>query len=102
MDCTLLSRITYHASLEWSELMAETTRAVVIRGVNDVRVEEIPVPELAPEEIRVRVKYSGISVGTERWIVTGQRPDAPFPMIPGYQNCGVVEAVGSLVKNVQA
>lgn len=81
--------------------MPDTTRAVVVYGVNDVRVEEIPVPEIAPEEVRVRVRYSGVSVGTERWIVTGQRPDAPFPMIPGYQNCGVVEAVGSLVKNVQ-
>jgi 2-desacetyl-2-hydroxyethyl bacteriochlorophyllide A dehydrogenase len=78
-----------------------TTRAVVIHGVNDVRVDEIPVPDLTPEEVRVKVKYSGISVGTERWIVTGQRPDAPFPIISGYQSCGVVEAVGEMVKSIQ-
>lgn len=81
--------------------LSTTTRAVVIRGINDVRVEEIPVPEIAPDEVRVRVKYSGISVGTERWLVTGQRPDGHFPLISGYQNCGVVEAVGELVKSVQ-
>lgn len=81
--------------------MARKTRAVIVHGINDVRVEEIPIPDLTPEEVRVRVKYTGISVGTERWIVTGKRPDAPFPIISGYQNCGVVEAVGKKVKSVQ-
>lgn len=81
--------------------LPNTTRAVVVHAPYDVRVEEIPVPELMPDEVRVRVKYSGISVGTERWIVTGQRPDTPFPMITGYQNCGVVEAVGSMVMAFQ-
>jgi len=81
--------------------LATTTRAVVVYGVNDVRVVEIPIPELTPEDVRVKVRYTGISVGTERWLVTGQRPDAPYPIITGYQNCGVVEAVGAKVKNVQ-
>src|ERR1051326_7573335 len=78
--------------------MSETTRAVVIHGTLDVRVDEIPLPALGPEDVRIRVKYSGFSVGTERWMVTGQRPDTPFPVISGYQNCGVVEAVGDMVK----
>jgi 2-desacetyl-2-hydroxyethyl bacteriochlorophyllide A dehydrogenase len=76
-------------------------RAVVVHGVNDVRVDELPVPPPGPEDVRLKVKYSGISVGTERWLVTGQRPDAPFPIITGYQNCGIVEEVGEKVKNVQ-
>ena len=77
------------------------TRAVVLHGVNDVRVDEIEVPEVAPEEVRVRVKYSGISVGTERWMVTGRRPDTPFPIISGYQSVGIVEEVGAYVKTLQ-
>jgi L-iditol 2-dehydrogenase len=77
------------------------TRAVVLHGVNEVLVEEIPVPDLAPEEVRVRIKYSGISAGMERSILTGQRSDIPFPFISGSQSVGIVEEVGAFVKTLQ-
>ncbi len=65
-----------------------------------MRVDEMPLAPLRRTDVRVRTHYSGISVGTERWLITGQRTDAPFPTITGYQNCGVVEEVGSMVKSV--
>src|SRR5712692_4643142 len=37
-----------------------TMRAAVYRGVNDVRLEEVPVPEVGPGEILVRVHTCGI------------------------------------------
>jgi L-iditol 2-dehydrogenase len=35
-------------------------RAAVYRGVNDVRVETVPVPEIGPGEVLIRVHSCGV------------------------------------------
>ena len=37
-----------------------TMQAVVYRGVNDMRVETVPVPEIGPGELLVKVATCGI------------------------------------------
>jgi 2-desacetyl-2-hydroxyethyl bacteriochlorophyllide A dehydrogenase len=81
--------------------MGHKARAVVIHGPYDVRVDEVELPDLEPTDVRVRIRYTGLSVGTERCILKGQRPDTPFPVVSGYQSVGTVEEVGSWVKSVQ-
>jgi L-iditol 2-dehydrogenase len=37
-----------------------TMKAAVYRGIDDVRLEEVPVPEIGPGEMLVRVHTCGI------------------------------------------
>lgn len=48
-----------------------TMQAAVYRGVNDVRLEEVPVPEIGPGEILVRVHTCGICGTDLKKIATG-------------------------------
>ena len=52
--------------------------------------------ELRPSDVLVEVEMSGVSVGTEVWALTGQRPpgDTQFPCVPGYQAVGEVRLAG--------
>ncbi len=68
--------------------------AVVFPGVNQVELREIALPDPAEDEALVRVEYTGVSVGTERWALEGYRPETVHPAVTGYLGYGVVEAAG--------
>lgn len=72
------------------------TDAIVFTELNKAVLMKIDMPELRPEDAIVEVEMSGVSVGTEVWALTGQRPpgDTTFPCVPGYQAVGVVRATG--------
>ncbi len=60
-------------------------------------LEEVPLPEPGPHEVRVRAVRSLISRGSELWR-RYVRPEAIDPQIMGYSLAGVVDAVGSSVR----
>jgi L-iditol 2-dehydrogenase len=66
-------------------------RAVVYRGQNDLRVEEIPRPEPGPGEMLVRVDASGIC-GTD--IKKIQKGLLAGPRVFGHEIAGTVAALG--------
>jgi len=68
-----------------------TMRAAVYRGVNDVRVETVPVPEIGAGELLVRVHTCGIC-GTDLKKISSGSHSAP--RIFGHETSGVVAAVG--------
>ena len=68
-----------------------TMQAAVYRGVNDVRLEEVPVPEIGPGEILVRVHTCGICGTDLKKIATGSHS---APRIFGHETAGVVAKVG--------
>lgn len=70
-------------------------RAAVYRGLNDVRVETVPVPEIGPGEVLLRVAACGICGTDLKKIHTGSH--AP-PRIFGHETAGVVAAVGKGVE----
>jgi len=72
------------------------TEAIVFPALNRAEVAEIPLPEPGPRDCVVDVTMSGVSVGTEVWALTGQRPagDTTFPCVPGYQAVGEVRECG--------
>src|ERR1700687_3598239 len=72
-----------------------TMRAAVYRGVNDVRLEEVPVPEIGPGEILVRVHTCGICGTDLKKIATGSHS---APRIFGHETAGVVAKVGEGVR----
>ncbi len=77
--------------------MANTMKAAVFEEVGVVKVKEVPVPEIAPHEVLIRVKYTGIC-GTDWSIYNGWYSADKLPMIPGHEFSGVIAKVGSQVK----
>lgn len=71
------------------------TPAIVFRHADRPGIEDVQVPELRPNEVRVRTHCSGVSIGTERSIFSGARIDnGTFPLVGGYMAAGVIEAIG--------
>ena len=68
-----------------------TMKAAVYRGVNDVRLEEVSVPEIGAREILVRVHTCGICGTDLKKIATGSHS---APRIFGHETSGVVAKVG--------
>ncbi len=72
-----------------------TMQAAVYRGVNDVRLETVPVPKIEPGEILVRVHSCGVCGTDLKKISTGSHS---APRIFGHETSGVVAAVGDGVQ----
>ena len=68
-----------------------TMRAAVYRGVNDVRIEQVPVPEIGPGELLVRIDTCGICGTDLKKIHTGSHS---APRIFGHEMAGTVIKVG--------
>ena len=67
-----------------------TMRAAVYRGVNDVRVETIPVPEIGPGEVLVKIHTCGICGTDLKKIHTGSHS---APRVFGHEMSGTVVRV---------
>jgi threonine 3-dehydrogenase len=70
-----------------------TTVAAVWRGSGDISVEAVPVPELSPGDVLVRVRLATVC-GSDRHTVSGRR-DQPCPSILGHETVGEIVAVGA-------
>ena len=68
-----------------------TMQAAVYRGVNDVRVETVPVPKIGAGELLIRVHTCGIC-GTDLKKISSGSHSAP--RIFGHETSGVVAAAG--------
>ena len=65
-------------------------------GLGNIVMEQVPIPDLGPNEVLVRVHRSLISRGSELW----RRYVMPGPVDPrsmGYSTSGVVERIGAEV-----
>ncbi len=78
-----------------TERIPATMSAAVYRGVNDVRLETVPVPKIGPGELLVRVHTCGICGTDLKKISTGSHS---APRIFGHETSGVVVDVGEGVK----
>lgn len=72
-----------------------TMRAAVYRGEGKVNVEEIPVPEIGPGEILIRVEACGICPTDLKKITYDLLTP---PRVYGHETAGVVAAVGAHVR----
>src|SRR5262244_2805076 len=72
-----------------------TMQAAVYRGQNDVRIEEVPVPQIGEGEILIRVHTCGICGTDLKKIATGSHS---APRIFGHETSGMVAAVGRKVR----
>ncbi len=72
--------------------------AAVYRGVNDVRLETVPVPQIGAGELLLRVHTCGVCGTDLKKIATGSHS---APRIFGHETSGVVAAVGAGVRQFQ-
>ena len=72
-------------------------RAVVYRGVNDLRLETVPVPRIGPRELLVRVAACGVCPTDIKKIQYGT---VPPPRIFGHETAGVISRLGSGVPDL--
>ncbi len=75
-----------------------TMQAAVYRGVNDVRLETVPVPTIGPGELLVRVHTCGVCGTDLKKIATGSHS---APRIFGHETSGVIAAVGLGVREFE-
>lgn len=73
----------------------KTMRAAVYCGVDDVRVETVPVPEIGPGEVLVKIHTCGICGTDLKKIHTGSHS---APRVFGHEMSGTVAAVGAGVE----
>jgi L-iditol 2-dehydrogenase len=81
------------------KLIPATMRAAVYRGVNDIRVETVPVPRIGPGELLVKVATCGICGTDLKKIHTGSHS---APRIFGHEMTGTIVQVGEGVTHFQA
>jgi L-iditol 2-dehydrogenase len=67
--------------------------AAVLHNFNDLRLEDVPIPEPGLGEVVVRIKSCGICA-TDYKAIKGIRRNVAFPFIPGHEPGGVVARVG--------
>ncbi len=76
-------------------------KAVVYRGVGDIRLENVAEPKIQkPNDAIVRLTASAIC-GTDLHMVRGTMPGMVPGTILGHEGVGVVEEIGSAVRNLR-
>src|SRR5213595_183053 len=79
---------------ERRQAIPSTMQAAVYRGVNDVRLETVPVPKIGAGELLLRVHTCGICGTDLKKIATGSHS---APRIFGHETSGEIAAVGDRV-----
>jgi len=79
----------------------KTMKAVRVHGIQDYRLEEVPVPQIGPGEVLIRVLATGICASDVKTFhgarVWGSEEIAPYievPVTPGHEFVGQVVALG--------
>ena len=81
------------------------TKAVRIHGKMDLRLEEIELPQVGPDDVQVKIISDSICMSTYKAAVEGEEhkrvPNdvAEHPTIVGHEFCGVITEVGENWKN---
>ncbi|HEX5556316.1 MAG TPA: alcohol dehydrogenase catalytic domain-containing protein [Gaiellales bacterium] len=70
-------------------------KQAVLRAPGSFELVDVPVPEIGPDDLLVRVAACGVCA-SELDMFTGHT-DRDFPILPGHEVSGVVERVGSAV-----
>jgi L-iditol 2-dehydrogenase len=68
-------------------------KAAVFEKPGVIKVKEVPVPEIAENEVLIKIKYTGIC-GTDWSIYNGWYSADKLPMIPGHEFSGVIAKLG--------
>jgi 2-desacetyl-2-hydroxyethyl bacteriochlorophyllide A dehydrogenase len=78
-----------------------STSEALVCTPGQVQAKRLGLRSLGPRDVLVRTSVSGVSTGTDRWVMQGSFVwvDISYPAVPGYQLAGVVESVGGEVED---
>jgi L-iditol 2-dehydrogenase len=77
-------------------------RAALLYGKEDLRIEDLPVPEIGAEEVLLHVKAAAICGTDIRMYKNGAKGVGPqSPLVLGHELAGVVVKAGKAVRGVQ-
>ena len=79
--------------------MNQSMKAAVYKGKQKFEIETFPIPELQPNEVLIKVKYSGIC-GTD--VHAFQYDMAPIGTVLGHEYSGDIVSIGKNVKNFKS
>jgi 2-desacetyl-2-hydroxyethyl bacteriochlorophyllide A dehydrogenase len=71
----------------------------LIQSGQPLQAQDIPIPEIGPDEVLIRVKAAGICHSDAHYRA-GMSKVEPLPMTLGHETAGIVEKAGELVKHV--
>ena len=71
-------------------------KAAVMHGAGDIRLEDVPFPQFAADEVLIKVKCVGIC-GGDIHFYHGTHPYSNYPRIYGHELSGEIAAVGANV-----
>jgi threonine dehydrogenase-like Zn-dependent dehydrogenase len=75
-----------------------TQKAAVITNVHEVEIHDIPIPELGPREVLVKIGAASICSWEHRTYIGKQSPG--FPFLGGHENAGEVVAIAEDVTTI--
>ena len=81
--------------------MSEAMRVARLHGIQDLRIEHVPVPAPGPKELLVRVEANGVCATDARKYRVGVN-DGVYPFNPGHEWVGRVERTGDAVVGWEA
>lgn len=90
-----MATVTSNVAAPVSEAIPATMQAAVYRGVNDVRVETVPVPEVGAGEVLIRVDSCGVCGTDLKKIHTGSHS---APRVFGHETAGTIVKTGAGVE----
>lgn len=78
-------------------------KALIIHAPGDLRVEDIPTPEMGPNQMKVKVRCGGICGSDLHYYQHGGFGTVRIqePMVLGHEVSGVIEAVGGQVQGFE-
>lgn len=71
--------------------------AAVLKGFDQLELEEVPTPDPGPGQVLVRIRSCGFCA-TDFKAIKGIRRNVTFPLIPGHEPAGEAAKVGAEVK----
>jgi alcohol dehydrogenase len=78
--------------------MAKKMRAMVVKKAGGpLQAEERDIPVPGPQEVRIRVQACGVC-HSDSLTVEGLFPGIPYPLIPGHEVIGLIDAIGEGVQ----
>ncbi|XP_067636082.1 sorbitol dehydrogenase-like [Eurosta solidaginis] len=82
--------------------MAKDNLTAVLYGIEDLRLEQRPIPEIADDEVLLAMDSVGICASDVHYLVSGRIGDFILnkPMVMGHEAAGVVAKVGKKVKHL--
>lgn len=82
--------------------MARDNLTAVLHGIEDLRLEQRPIPEISDDEVLLAIDSVGICGSDVHYMTKGRIGHFVLtkPMIIGHESAGVVAKVGSKVRNL--